>query len=349
MSDSIRVLISGLGQISAVGAGRAALEQGLSGERQPNIPSLPVVTAAGIKNIPVYRAPEVLLPAHVPESIKRRMPRLAKMFYAAVSEAIEDSFGEQRTQLKTSPERTGLVVGTAFGCLEVAAAFEQRLVREGPSGASPTLFAGSIQNSLASHLSISFGLQGPAMTITTMEQTTMGAFRVAYDWLKDGLVDHVIVAIGDEASEFHAYAMAGRAGHTAHQVVPKEDSVSSIIGEGVCCFVLSRQGCSERHYAEITSIDLQAQPGPKAQRCFFAAGGCEDQWSRYRAWFKTLDGTLLATAQCHAGLYGTLVTGSAFELAIAALKIPRDGQSTLCLQLTDQGEAQTLTLGSVAT
>jgi hypothetical protein len=44
-------------------------------------------------------------------------------------------------------------------------------------------------------------------------------------------------------------------------------------------------------------------------------------------------------------LFGSFVTGSAIEAAIAALRVSRDGLRTACVQLTDHGEAQAIVLG----
>lgn len=232
------VFISGLGQISAVGQGVPSLQNALKENRKPSPKTEVWKTKLGERSVSYFSVPDVEMPANLPESVKRRMSRFSKMCFASVAEAIEDA--KSRTGMEFSPERMGLVVGSAFCSLDLANLFEKRIQLEGPVGASPSLFASSVQNSIASHLSISFGIQGPCSTVVTMEQTVVGALRLAYDWLKQDLADCVVVAIGDENSEHQRYA-------SAHQ----DDS--HILGEGVVSFVLTKSDL-EKSYAEIKEI-----------------------------------------------------------------------------------------------
>ncbi len=213
----MKVYVAGLGQISPVGQGMASLKSALQTRSIPE----------------VYKVPEVNMPNTLPESVKRRMSRISKMFFASVSEAIEDS------KINLRGPGTGLVIGSAFCSLDLAIALERKYILEGPPGVSPTLFAGSVQNSVASHLSISFGIEGPCSTVVSMERTTEGALRLAYDWITQSVVDHVIVAVGDEVSEFHTYA--GPRGNLP-------------LGEGVAAFVLSHTGTREFHPSQLREL-----------------------------------------------------------------------------------------------
>ena len=232
------VFVSGLGQISASGQGVKSLMAAVAEKRKPSARTETWDTRLGSKSVSFFDVPEVEMPSNLPESVKRRMSRFSKMCFASVGEAIEDA--KLKCSWKFPPERTGLIIGSAYCSLDLANLFEKKVQLEGPSGASPSLFASSVQNSIASHLSISFGIQGPCSTVVTMEQTVVGTLRLAYDWLKQDLVDCVVVAIGDEISEHMRYA-------TAH----KENS--AVLGEGVVSFVLTRQDF-EKSYAEIKEI-----------------------------------------------------------------------------------------------
>src|SRR5437762_3035756 len=113
------IVITGLGQISALGQGILALHQGLAGELQPTIAQRPVSTQMGELNVPVFVAPEVQLPNEIPDSVKRRMSRMSRMSYAAALEALKESFGPLLQNL--GPEvttRVGLVIGSAYGSLD---------------------------------------------------------------------------------------------------------------------------------------------------------------------------------------------------------------------------------------
>lgn len=297
------------------------------------------MTRDGEKEISVYQAPEVNLPSEIPESIKRRMARLAKMSFASTLEAVEESFGKDRSEINRAPTRIGIVVGTAFGSLDLANAYQKRVILEGAAGASPSLFSGSVQNAIASQLSISFGVQGPTSTVTTMDSTTMGSFRLAYDWLVQGVCDHVILAIGDELSDFHCYGMADLGLPQAREFDPKSDRRTASAGEGIASFVLSREDAvrTQKIYCEISEIQLRANFRPPVERHFAGCFGALHQWSRHKKW-------LGIEPLCHAQLYGSMITGAAFEVSIAALQTSTDRRSSACTQITSHDEASYLTL-----
>jgi 3-oxoacyl-(acyl-carrier-protein) synthase len=340
MTTNVR--ISGLGHLSALGQGKAALMQALAGTRRAQLVLRNVVTARGTVEVPVYQAPEVVLPPEVPESVRRRMPRISRMFHATVLEAMADAFGPGAPL--PDPERIGLVVGTGLGCLDSANTFHRRVILEGAAGSSPTLFASSVQNAMAAHLSISCGVRGPTCTVTTMEQSTFGAFRVAIDWIGNGAADHVVLAIGDELIDFNAYVVAHKP-HIPAELSPRAPECTVVAGEGVAVFLLSREGALNKidksGICRIDDVQLCPERCPEVPRVSAAAYGAAGQWTRYQQWI----GRPSDEIDCHAQLFGSFVTGSAIETAIAALRVSRDGKPTACVQLTDHGEAQAIVLG----
>jgi 3-oxoacyl-[acyl-carrier-protein] synthase II len=327
----MRVFITGLGHLSALGRGVETLNEGLRGERIPELQKKIVSTRHGDRDVSFYKSPEVSLPQSIPDSIKRRMARIAKMCFASAHEAVHDAFGIEHSRFEIAPEKVGIVVGTAFGCIDLANAYQKRVILEGPSGASPSLFSGSVQNAIAAQLSISFNVQGPASTVTTMDHTAIASFRLAFDWLRSGVSDHVIVTIGDEHSDFHTYAMADLG------VSAPFDSAGSrstaIAGEGMMSFVLSREDAAPEtsRYCEVTDVQLNASALPPVDRFF---GSCEkenDDLSRHHIVH-------------HAHLFGSMVTSAAFEIGIAALRVRADHRSTACVQSTHNGASQFVSL-----
>jgi|GEM_PF-2370885 len=337
MIENIR--ISGVGHLSALGQGKAALVQALAGGRPPQLVFKNVATAHGTVMVPVYQAPEVVLPPEVPESVKRRMSRISRMFHATVLEAMTEALGPGAPL--TDPERIGLVVGTGLGCLDSAITFHRRMILEGVAGLSPTLFASSVHNSIAAQLSISCGLRGPTCTVTTMEKSTFGAFRVAIDWLGNHLADHVVLAIGDELVEFNAYVVAHKP-EIPRELNPRAAGCTVVAGEGVAAFLLSRDdGQGRTGICGIEEVQLCPERCPDVPRVSAAAFGAGGQWARYQKWI----GRPSDEIDCHAQFFGSFITGSAIETEIAALRVSRDGLRTACVQLTDRGEAQAIVLG----
>jgi 3-oxoacyl-[acyl-carrier-protein] synthase II len=310
----------------------------------PRCATRAVRTHDGVRQIEVFQAPEVALSEGIPDAVKRRMARVTRMGLAAAMQAVTDAFGPQRKGIYPKPERIGLVVGTAFGCLSMAIDHQDRVLTGGAAGVSPSIFSGSIHNAIASQLSISLGIRGPMSTVTTMEHTAIGAMRLAFDWLNADRVDHVVVVIGDELSEFHSYMMANL--DVARDFDPQSDACSAIAGEGMAGFVISRPdapGVRQRH-CQITDVRAFAERCPVGQRYFVGCHGGEGQWSRHLQWIRHNAGTAVEP-QCHARLFGSMVTAVAFEILVGALLVRTDGCRTICVQLTDHGEPQTLTLG----
>jgi hypothetical protein len=203
-----------------------------------------------------------------------------------------------------------------------------------------------VHNALASQLSISFGIQGPMSTITTMEHTAIGAMSLAGNWLQANIVDHVVVVIGDELSEFHAYVMANL--DVARDFDPRSDACSAIAGEGMVAFVVSRADATgiRQSHCRLIAAQACAVDCPTSPRYFVAAHGIEGQWSRHLRWLQDHVGPV--EPQCHAHLFGSMVTAAAFEILVAALQVRADGRATTCVQVTGHGEAQTLTLEGVS-
>lgn len=282
----IPVVISGLGHCSALGQGLDCLRQAWRKDHRPPVTPEKVRTAQGEMIVSALRAPSLAVPKLVPEAVERRMSKFAKMCFGTMAEALTDA-GVMHTE---NSERCGVVIGTAFGNLDLANNYQRRILEDGPAGASPTLFAASIHNSLAAQLTLAFGLRGPNSTVSTMEQTAIGSVRLAYDWIQQGVVDRAVVLIGDELSQYHLY-------YFAHQ------PSSCIAGEGMIALVLERADRAQKKYARLNAPSLTSAP---------TAG-------------KIFKGN-------HQSLYGSMLTGTAFELALAALEVERTSEPVVCVQ-----------------
>ncbi|MBC7741325.1 MAG: beta-ketoacyl synthase chain length factor [Bdellovibrionaceae bacterium] len=328
--------ISGLGQISATGQGIKNLQKHLEGNFLPEVNFKKIKTVAGEQQVPGLLTPEVTIPSFIPDAVARRMSRLSRMCFAAVDEALTDCFSEA----PRTAERMGLVVGSAYGSLDLANSFGERVQLDGIGAASPSLFASSVQNSIASHLSITFNIQGPASTIMTVEQTTMAAFRQAYDWIQEDIVDHVIVVIGDEISEYHSYFMAHAESDGSLNF--KSDICTAMMGEGAVCFIISNLACTAKSYAEITDIRLADEMGEipaRASKNLIASYGQKNQYSQYQKYLG-----LELKLESHLRLYGSVLMGGAFEVLFAALLMKTDQVDRACYQLTSHGLMQSIYL-----
>jgi 3-oxoacyl-(acyl-carrier-protein) synthase len=286
----IPIVISGIGHCSAAGLGVDPLRRTWLDGARVEATRETVRTERGETTVLVLRAPALTLPPRtVPEAVERRMSRLAKMCFVTAAEALADAAPLQ------DPQRTGVVVGSAFGSLNLANAYQKRILQDGAAGASPTLFAASIHNSIAAQLTLAFGLRGPNSTVSTMEQTAIGALHLAYDWIQQDIVDRVVLVLGDELSEYHLYYFANLPG-------------ARPAGEGMIALILEREDLAAKKYARIEAPHLTSSD---ARGKIFS---CDEG-----------RGT-------HAAIYGSMLMGGAFEMALAALSVERGGGPVTCVQ-----------------
>lgn len=302
----IPVVISGLGHISALGQGVESLRQACLKRATPQASLEVVKTAKGDIAVSVLRAPAVTIPKLVPDAVERRMSRFSKMCFATVAEALTDA-GVLQSE---DPRRTGMVVGSAFSSLDLANTYQRRILADGATGASPSLFAASIHNSLAAQLTLAFGIKGPNSTVATMEQTPIGSLRLAYDWIQAGMVDRVAVLMGDEVSEYHLYYFAHLDG-------------TWTAGEGAVCLLLEREDLAKQKYARVQAPQMTA--AADAIRVYHAG----------------------AAENTHGHLYGGTLMGAAFEMTIAALTTEREGGEIACVQACRGLPPQSVVLSGV--
>lgn len=91
------------------------------------------------------------------------------------------------------PERIGIALGTAYGCLDSMYANTTRVQTKGARLASPLLFMHSFVNAPASLIAIEWGLQGPGATFTDGGRSAASALYWACDLLRRGEVDMMLV------------------------------------------------------------------------------------------------------------------------------------------------------------
>ena len=287
----IPVVVSGLGHCSALGQGADRLREAWREGKTPTPKPENIKTARGEVPVSVLRVPPITLPNLVPPAVERRMSHFAKMCLVTAAEAMADA-GIVRPE---NPKRSGMVVGTAFGNLNLAMTYIRRILSDGPAGASPSTFAASIHNSIAAQLTLALEIRGPSSTVSTMEQTAMGSLRLAYDWIQSGAIDRAVVLMGDEISEYHLYYFA----HLKTDWVP---------GEGMVAMILEREDLAKKAYARMGAPNLTA--AQSAEKTFFAG----------------------AEKNTHSHLYGGSVMGVAVEMALATLTVERTNETIACVQ-----------------
>lgn len=321
------VSILGIGAVSALGCGTESLKAGLEGGIKPVIEEHKIETADGEFSLPVYTAGVNGLDRFVPRASLRRIDRFIQMSLLSSYLAIEDSGIDLKERA-----RVGIVFGSGYGSLQTTFGFLDSLIDFGDKCASPTLFANSVHNSLASQVSISLKIQGPSLTLTCFERTTESVMSAAQSWLQEGTVDYVLAGVGDEYCDVRGYATVLSGSRNISGLRPLSfDECTYLPGEGFVAFLLGKES-AEKDYGRV--IDIRTgKPGADIfnghDAVFLAANGEQDAGKHYKSLI-TGDNKFRA----YSSLYGGMPVGNGFDMAIAALSLkegvlyPSPGQNS---------------------
>jgi len=300
---SISVL--GIGTVSALGCGIDTVREGLEGKAN-------ISFTDGEALLKVYKASINGLDRYVARPALRRIDRFNQMALLSSFLAIDDSgiIPEDR-------ERIGIVFGSGYGPLQTTFSFLDSLIDFGDRCASPTLFANSVHNSLASQASILLKIQGPCLTISCFEQTTCSVMSTAISWLREGIVDYVLAGVGDESCDVRSYATLLLGGGGCSEINPLSfDECSYLYGEGFVVFLLG-VGTTDRGYCNLISAETgENEVSGDHEILFLAANGDKETGRFYRPLINNR-----GRVRAYSPLYGGMPVGNGFDIAIAALSL----------------------------
>jgi 3-oxoacyl-[acyl-carrier-protein] synthase II len=205
---SRKVVVTGMGAVSPIGNSvdefRDSLKAGKSG--------IAPITAFDVTGFDVTIAGEVknFDPSRwMDKRDARKMCRFTQLAVAAASEALNqaglvetlaDAEGEGglRRRIKANAERAGVVLGNGIGGFEVVGESFRKLFTAGPRRMLPLTVPMMIPNEASAHVSIIFGLKGPALTQVTACASGADALGQALDLIRSGRCD-LMIAGGTEA------------------------------------------------------------------------------------------------------------------------------------------------------
>lgn len=189
-----RVVITGLGAITPVGDTApqtwAAFVAGRSGVTESTLfdtTAFPTRLAAEVKGF----NPE----AHLGGKEARRMARCSQLAIVAGREAVTDAGLDMAHEDRT---RVGVIVGVAFGGIDVLLEPFRRYLIDGNIRVTPHVPLESLINMPAFHIGIEHGCQGPLSTLGTACAAGTQAIGDALEWIRRGAAD-VVLAGGTEA------------------------------------------------------------------------------------------------------------------------------------------------------
>ena len=180
-----RVVVTGMGVVSALGIGRAktfeALREGACG-----IAPLSRIDASKLSFQIGAEASEFEGADHFTKQEISLLDRAAQMAVVAGREAVAAS-GFEPDQDQSL--RTAVVIGSAMGGMNTLDDGYRQLYAEGKTRLHPLTVPRLMPNAPASHLSITFGIKGPAWAVTTACASSNHAMGQAFHLIRSGAVD----------------------------------------------------------------------------------------------------------------------------------------------------------------
>jgi len=205
--------------------------------RYVELPDVPILTcrAAGFE-------PTARLDRHQ----LRRLDRSHQMAFWAADDALK-SVGDG-----PPAHRCAVVVGTGFGAAEFQERQQKAFDTRGFRAISPLSVPVGMPNSIAAHLSIRYGYQGPSLTVAGACASGAIALGEALWLLRSGRADRVLAGgvdalatVGVLASFARMEAMSSRFDDPRRSSRPFDvDRDGFVLGEGAAFFVLERSTSS---------------------------------------------------------------------------------------------------------
>jgi 3-oxoacyl-[acyl-carrier-protein] synthase II len=270
-----RVAVTGLGAVTPIGNdARATWEAAVAGRsgidwiRSFDTDGLPVRVAGEVKD---FDPTQVASPKDA-----RRLDRNVLLSLAAGREAVADAGLDGAY----SPDRVGILFGTAIGGIMGIVEQAEVLRERGPDRVAPTFIPNVLVDTASGQLAIALGFRGPNYAPVSACATGSTAVGEAAELIKRGDADAVLAG-GSEACLTPLIlagfcAMRGLAAEDEHPPRASRpfDATRAgfVMGEGACVLVLEELEAAERRgatiYAEILGYAMSndahhlAQPDP---------------------------------------------------------------------------------------
>ncbi len=195
-----RVVITGMGAVTPIGVGITDywdhLISGLSG--------VGIITRFPTDDLAVKIAAEVKEFAatdYLPKKLVRETDVFMQYALVAAAEALKTGTlleGPGLLQAFLRPGRLGIVLGTSLGGINSALSAEEQLLSVGPDRISPFTVPKMLANVAAARIAITYGIQGPSLTVNTACSSGADAVGLAAMLIRAGEAD-VMLAVGSES------------------------------------------------------------------------------------------------------------------------------------------------------
>jgi len=265
--------------------------------------------------MPVYSVEQKTMTDRTVLTNMRRADRFSKMAVLAAWDAVKDS----GVAIQEGHENLGIILATAFGPQVTAFRFLDEIIDYGNVSVSPTLFSNSVHNAAASYVSSALTNHGPSLTVTQFAFSFHEALILAGAWIREGRCQNVLVGCVEECGAVMEYICNEKLEIAEDgRIKPFEfsRSPSAVPGEGSVFLLLTRAD-GPKKYCELGGVSVNDEVGERnPDLCILDADGMSGDETCY-AEIAGRD-TMLAG---YSPLFGSMMTGSAFHCASAALML----------------------------
>lgn len=250
-----RVVVTGVGMLSAVGAGREATWQALLAGTN-GIRAITRVETADLPTRVAGEVPEFDLSTYLDRKEARRMDRFTHLAVMAAGEAIEHS----GIDIAAEADEIGCMIGSGIGGMETLEQ-EFKVFFEKPTRVSPFLVPMFIPDMAAGQTSIRFGLRGPNFNTVSACASGADAIGTALETIRRG--DAVAMVCGGAEASVTRMTIAAFAASRALSRNNDPETASRpfdldrdgfVLGEGAGILVLE-----EREHAEARGAAILAE------------------------------------------------------------------------------------------
>lgn len=282
MARREKIVITGMGAVTPLGVGVETYWNDLIDGRcgidrihRFDAGDLAVQIAAEVRG---FRAED-----HMPSKLIRETDAFTQFAFAAAREALEDAAG-----LPASPDRMGIVMGTAMSGIDTIASTQEILTNAVHKNVGPRFVPRILSNIAAAQIAINYGITGPSYTISTACASGGDAISESAMLLLAGETDAVLAVGADSTlcplviySLANARALSRENDDPAGACRPFDKSAKGfVMGEGGGAMVLETEAHAKargaRIYAELAGwannndawhVTSPAEDGTQAAEC----------------------------------------------------------------------------------
>lgn len=307
--------IAGIGLVFARGRGIDSYEEAL---QKGWISPLRQKIQSSHNNLPAYCLDLEAMDDKTILKKTRRAGRFSKMAVLAAHDAVCDS-GVKLEDIRSS---LGIIVATAFGAHATTFRFLNDIIDYGDDNTSPTMFSNSVHSAAGSYVASTLGIRGPTVTVTQFVFSLEQALILAQCWIKEGRCGNVLVGCVDEFADVMEYICSKKLNIAEDgKIKPFQFSKAplAVPGEGSVFFLLRKEGLPD-DYCKIRNISFNdvSHKEYKPDMYVFQSDGIAGDETAYKG--EASRGVLISA---YAPIFGSMLTGSGFNCAAAALMLKR--------------------------